>query len=95
MGKKGKHTTVAKELKQTVVWLESLDEVKRVIIGISEACRHRYSPGSIRVKQVVLGGLSVNGYSGRGVTNLYLNIDPPDQINSIVKLIEIRYPPSF
>ncbi len=91
MSKKGRHKTVPKELKPTIAWLESFDEIKRVIIGISESCRHTYTPGTIRVRSAVLGGLSVNGYGGNGVTDIYVCVSPLERIDDVVAMIEERF----
>lgn len=92
MRKNGKHKTLAKELKQTVAWLESFDEIKKIILGISEACRHRYTPGTIRVQSEVLGGLVLNGYSGNGITKIYIQISPPERITDVREMIKKRFP---
>lgn len=89
--KKGKHQTVAKEVKQSIAWLEGLPEVKRCILGLSEPCRHKYAPGTLRVRKEVLGGLSVNAYGGNGITDVYLHISPPESIPDVSRAIERRY----
>lgn len=73
---KGKHTSVDKHLKRNILWLESLPGVAKVVLGISEACRHRYAPGQIRFKMDVEGGIKVTGYSGIGVIDIFVKIDP-------------------
>jgi hypothetical protein len=91
MSKRGRHRSLAKDLKNSVIWLERINEVNRVIIGISESCRHQYTPGTLRVRREVLGGIILSGYSGRGVTDLYINIDPVEEIDRVVALIERRF----
>jgi len=91
MNKKGKHTSVEKELKRNLLWLERLDCVTKVVIGSSEACRHRYSPGTIRFKMDVDGGIKVNGYSGKGVTDIFIRIVPISKREEVKQLIKVRF----
>ncbi len=76
MSLQGKHQSMDKDLKRSVKWLETIPVVKKVVLGFSEACRHKYSPGCIRFKMNVNGGIKANGYSGKGVTDLFIKIDP-------------------
>jgi hypothetical protein len=89
--KKGKHVSVSKEVRQSISWLENFFEVKRVIIGRSEACRHRYSPGTLRTRSVVLGGININAYGGEGVTNVYVQISPKEKIADMVEMIKEKF----
>lgn len=73
---KGRHKSVDKHLKKNIQWLENLPSVSKVVLGISEACRHRYSPGALRFKMDVEGGMKINGYSGKGVMDIFVRIDP-------------------
>jgi len=73
---KGRHTSLDKHLKNNIRWIEKLSGVSKVILGISEACRHKYPPGHIRFKMNVEGGIKVTGYSGKGVTDIFIRIDP-------------------
>lgn len=75
MSKKGKHTTVEKSLRPEIAWLESLTEVKKVILGISDSCRHSYPPGHLKLQGETDGGLRLNGYSGSGVTRVFVRVD--------------------
>lgn len=86
---KGRHTSVDKHLKRNILWLEELPGVKKVVLGISEACRHRYTPGHIRFKMDVEGGIKINGYSGIGVTDIFVKIDPISEREGIkAKIID-------
>ena len=58
---KAKHTSLDKSLKNNILWLENIPSVKKVVLGFSEACRHKYSPGHVRFKMDVDGGFKVNG----------------------------------
>lgn len=76
MALQGKHQSMGKDLKRSIRWLETIPSVKKVVLGFSEACRHKYAPGVIRFKMDVDGGIKVNGYSGTGVTDIFVKIDP-------------------
>ncbi len=73
---KGRHTSSDKHLKNNILWIEKLASVQKVVLGISEACRHKYPPGHIRFKSDIDGGIKVNGYSGTGVIDIFIKIDP-------------------
>ncbi len=89
LSKKGKHQTVETSLKPNMKWLENLEIVERVIIGLSEACRHKFTPGHIKVQGEVDGGLRLNTYSGRGVTKVFVGVAPENK-EALRKLIEER-----
>lgn len=88
---KGRHTTLDKHLKHNVLWIEELPGVQKVILGLSEACRHKYPPGHIRFKADVEGGIKVNCYSGRGVTDAFIRIDPISEREAIKAQIQERF----
>lgn len=73
---KGRHTSLDKHLKNNILWVEGIFGVQKVVLGISEACRHKYPPGHIRCKMDVDGGIKVTGYSGTGVMDIFIKIDP-------------------
>jgi len=54
--KRGRHKSAGSDLNRSIRWLESLPNIKKVILGFSEACRHKYSPGHIKIKSDVDGG---------------------------------------
>jgi hypothetical protein len=88
---KGRHRSVDKHLKNNILWIEKLPGVNKVVLGISEACRHKYPPGHIRFKMNVEGGIKVTGYSGKGVTDMFIRIDPPVLIEEIKLKIAERF----
>lgn len=91
MALQGKHQSMGKDLKRSVIWLENIPAVKKVVLGISEACRHKYSPGCIRFKMDVNGGIKVNGYSGTGVTDIFVKIDPIEERENIKAMLLKRF----
>lgn len=87
---KGKHTTVDKHLKRNILWLEKLPYVKKVVLGICEACRHRYAPGQIRFKMDAEGGIKATGYSGTGVVDIFVKIEPITERENVKAKIQDR-----
>ncbi len=88
---KGRHKSLDKHLKSNVLWIENLPYVSKVILGFSEACRHKYPPGHIRFKMDVDGGIKLATYSGKGVTDVFVKIDPIVEREHIKTLIAERF----
>lgn len=74
-GKKGHHTSVDKELKKSISWLESQPEITKVVLSLCESCRHSYSPGTIRCSRDEVGGLKLIAHGGKGVMNIFVKIE--------------------
>ena len=91
MEKTGRHKSLDKDLKRSVEWLKSFAVVTKVVIGISESCRHKYPPGVLRWKSDVPGGIKLNGYSGKGVTDLFVKVDPIEYREHIKDLIKQKF----
>lgn len=72
----GKHKSLDNKLKKSVKWIYMQPSVRKIVIGFSESCRHKYSPGYIKFKHNVKKGMKVNGYSGKGVTDIFIKVDP-------------------
>ncbi len=88
---KGKHTSLDKDLGRSISWLEKVASVSKVVLGFSECCRHKYPPGHIRFKADVSGGIKINGYSGKGVTDIFVRIVPIEDREQIKLLIDKRF----
>ena len=88
---RGRHTSLDKHLKLSISWIESIPEVTKVVLGFSESCRHKYSPGFVRFKQNVAGGIKINGYSGNGVIDIYIKIEPIEMREYVKELIAARF----
>lgn len=86
-----KHKSLDAHVKRNVQWIEELPAVTKIVIGISESCRHKYAPGHIRFKRDVDGGIKVNAYSGMGVTDLFIKIDPISEREAVKKAIQKRF----
>ena len=86
-----KHQSLDKHVKLNIAWVKTLPAVTKIVIGISESCRHKYPPGHIRFKMDVEGGIKINAYSGKGVTDLFIKIAPIDQREKIKAAIQKRF----
>ncbi len=89
MALQGRHKTLDKHVKRNIAWVESIPSVTKVVLGFSEGCRHKYPPGHIRFKMNVRGGFKVNAYSGKGVTDIFIKIDPIED-REIVKYMLVN-----
>ena len=74
-----------------MIWVKTLPAVSKIVIGISEACRHKYPPGHIRFKLDVEGGIKINAYSGKGVTDLFIKIEPITERENVKIAIQKRF----
>lgn len=88
---KGRHKSLDKHLKSNILWIENLPSVQKVVLGISEACRHKYPPGHVRFKMDVEGGIKAVAYSGTGVIDIFIRIDPISKREEIKSLIAERF----
>lgn len=86
-----RHQTLDKHVKLNIHWVKTLPAVTKIVIGISEACRHKYPPGHIRFKLDVDGGIKINAYSGKGVTDIFIKIDPISERDNVKSAILKRF----
>ena len=86
-----KHKSLGKDLKRSVDWLQKFESVTKVVLGRVEACRHKYSPGHIRVQMDKAGGISSKGYSGNGVMDIFIRINPIEDRDDIKQRIEDKF----
>ncbi len=89
---RGKHTSAGKDLDRSLRWLEAQPGVKKVVLGFTEACRHRYPPGHLRHQRDADGGFHMMGYSGNGVVNLFVVTDA-DHKDDVRNNLETRFRP--
>lgn len=87
----GRHKSLDKHLKHSIRWLESISGVTKVVLGISESCRHKFTPGTLRFKMDVAGGIKINAYSGNGVMDVFVKIDPITEREAVKEKIKSRY----
>lgn len=87
----GRHQSLDTHVKKSLTWLKTLPGVSKIVIGISESCRHKYAPGDLKYKTDVDGGIKINAYSGRGVTDLFIKIDPITEREAIKEHISTRF----
>ncbi len=86
-----RHQTLDKHVKLNINWIKTLPAVSKIVIGFSEACRHKYPPGHIRFKLDVDGGIKINAYSGKGVTDIFIKIDPISERENVKANILKRF----
>ncbi len=91
MGLHGRHTSLDKHVKHSIAWLTSVPMVKKIVLGFSESCRHKYAPGYLRFKRNVSGGIKINAYSGNGVTDIFVKIDPIESRDMVKQLIAEKF----
>ena len=87
----GRHQSLDSHVKKNLQWVQRLPAVTKVVIGISESCRHRFPPGYIRFKSDVEGGIKINAYSGNGVTDLFVKIDPISERENVKIALAKRF----
>lgn len=87
----GKHQSLDKHVRKNIEWVQSLSCVSKIVIGISESCRHKYPPGHLRFKMDVDGGIKINSYSGNGVTDIFIKIDPISERETVKQAIQKRF----
>lgn len=88
---RGRHKSLDKDLNRSVKWIESIAGVTKIVLGFSECCRHKYPPGHVRFKQNVAGGIKINGYSGKGVTDIFIRIDPISERERVKQMLADRF----
>lgn len=87
----GRHKSLDTHVKRNITWIERIPSVTKVVLGFSESCRHRYPPGHIRFRMNVRGGFKVNAYSGNGLTDIFIKVDPIEEREAVVELIKKRF----
>ena len=87
----GRHRTLDKHVKRSIAWIAGVAGVSKIVLGFSESCRHRYPPGHIRFRVNVSGGFKVNAYSGKGVTDIFIKVDPIEERELVKALIIKRF----
>jgi hypothetical protein len=86
-----RHQTLHKEVKHKVKKLRKHQNVKKVVIGPFNNCRHRYKPGKILIKQETDNGFKVFAYDGSGIFTLYVYVEPITARNIVREYIEKQF----
>ena len=89
--KMAKHKSLGKELKRSMDWLAKFDSITKIVLGRVEACRHKYSPGHVRTQMNKDGGIAVKGYSGNGVMDIFIRINPIEDRDHIKQRIDEKF----
>lgn len=87
----GRHQSLDKHVKRNIEWVKKLPGVSKIVIGFSESCQHKYPPGHLRFKMDVSGGIKINSYSGNGVTDIFIRIDPITEREAVKEKIAKRF----
>ena len=90
--KRGQHKSLDKELNLSVKWLESFECVTKVVLGLTENCRHKFPPGHLKIQMNKDGGMKLKGYSGNGVVDIFVKVDPIEKLESVKTLLRERFP---
>ena len=83
-----KHKSIGKELKPSLRWLSSIADIKKIVLGRCESCRHRYAPGTLRVQNEKKGGINLKAYGGNGIIDIFV---VTNKAKEIIKLIEKKF----
>ena len=89
--KRAKHTSLAKEIRRPVHWVEQLPEVSKVVMGRHDACTHRYRKGCMRVVGFTDAGFRLRAYTGAGVQEIFVCVEPISAKEKVATVITERY----
>jgi len=87
MAKRGRHTSLSKEIRVSFKWLENLPEITKIILGRHESCRHRYPPGHMKWQKDTQTGFHLKAYTGDGVQDIFVSIEPimsREQVKAVI-----------
>jgi hypothetical protein len=88
MSKKAKHLSVCKHAKRLIDRLESIEEVTKVVIGLSVCCRHAFSPGMAKLQASSDAGFRLNVYGGNGITSVFVVVEPNSRAAVLERISE-------
>jgi hypothetical protein len=87
---KGRHKTIPKELKKEMKWIEA--QGAKLVLGICESTRHKFSPGHIRLLRKDDAGIKSVAYTGNGIMNFFIVCKNEDVYKAMVERFgEISY----
>jgi hypothetical protein len=80
---KARHKTIPKELKKEMRWIES--QGAKLVLGICESTRHKFSPGHIRLLRREDAGIKSVAYTGNGIMNFFIVCKNEEVFNSVIE----------
>ena len=86
-----RHQTLHKEVKPNVNKLRKHANVKKVVIGPYNNCRHKFKPGKIHIKQETSNGFKVFAYDGSGIFTLYVYVEDINLRDEVRNYIEKQF----
>lgn len=92
MAKRGKHTSARGVFQHSVVWLEGLDGIKKVILGPHHPCHHSLAPGAVIFAQNTKTGIKVRGYTDGGIRDIFLILKSLEHRDKIKRAIKRKFP---
>lgn len=90
MSKRAKHKSLSSDLNKSIRWLESYQEVDKIVLGYTENCRHKFSPGYLKIQSCTEAGIKIKGFSGRGVVDIFVVLKK-ENINLVKQLIQKKF----
>ncbi len=84
----GKHTSTSSALRSKLEALFRQPGVDRIIIGISDGCKHSRKDGDLKFQRQENKKLYLNGYGSAGVTRLVIILKDDANSENIKKWIE-------
>ena len=79
----GRHTSVPSELKKTLKRV--LPKEAKIVLNDICSCRHKYTPGTVRVTEHTQNTLKLRGYYGSGIANFFVKCQDELQAQEIIK----------
>jgi hypothetical protein len=78
----GRHTSVPSELKKTLKRV--LPKDAKIVLNDICSCRHKYTPGTVRVTEHTHNTLKLRGYYGSGIANFFVKCADEAEIQGIM-----------
>ena len=88
---RGKHTTVNKELKNSITWLQKQKYVSKIVLGPYHNCRHKCPLGSLKYKRDIDAGIKIDGYCGDGIRDIFVYIDPIEEREKVKRSLDDHF----
>lgn len=82
----GRHTSVPHELKKTLKRV--LAKGTKIVLNDICSCRHKFTPGTVRVTESTVNTLKLRGYFGSGIANFFVKCDSESEVQAILEKLE-------